>query len=127
MKVGDLNFFNSHSCERSNSVALYCSFHRGEISGPADMSNVILDCPRGYYYLILFVIFFTYIEKASPFTFVFKGARGVPIQPCLPHRTVRRVHVMPWATPVRRIGTSSSSLRGNEYESKENRIGDKTK
>ena len=28
--------------------------------------------------------------------------------PHIPKRTVRRVHVMPWATPIRRIGQSQS-------------------
>jgi hypothetical protein len=28
--------------------------------------------------------------------------------PHIPNRTIRRVHVMPWATPIRRIGLSQS-------------------
>lgn len=32
----------------------------------------------------------------------------------LPHRTVRRVHVVPWATPIRRIGCSRRGFFGQE-------------
>jgi hypothetical protein len=34
--------------------------------------------------------------------------------PRVRNRTVRRVHVMPWATPIRRIGCLQSYHRGSE-------------
>lgn len=34
--------------------------------------------------------------------------------PRIPNRTIRRVHVMPWATPIRRIGRALSYYNGRE-------------
>jgi len=33
-----------------------------------------------------------------------------------PHRTVRRVHVMPWATPIRRIGCTRVEFHSQESD-----------
>ncbi len=35
---------------------------------------------------------------------------------CIPRRTIRRVHVMPWATPIRRIGITRVEYRGPESD-----------
>jgi len=88
---------------RDLSCILFCSnelnVHKVDCHNPGLL-------PGGIYFLFYFVKYFTFSEIASTVyrVHIYDAPDGKrPL-----NRTVRRVHVMPWATPIRRIGQTLS-------------------
>lgn len=106
------------------SIARQCRWHLPLSSNvvPRNLSCILfcskelkvhkVDChsrgllPGGIYFLFYFVKFFTLSKNAITVYSVHYDDAPNGKRP--PSRTVRRVHVMPWATPIRRIGQTLS-------------------
>jgi hypothetical protein len=61
-----------------------------------------------------YVIYFTYTEWQSQPEKAWKICRQLVMHSRTSVRPVRRVHVMPWATPIRRIGSTRVNVKGEE-------------
>ncbi|MFH2035235.1 MAG: hypothetical protein ABIJ45_02435 [Candidatus Zixiibacteriota bacterium] len=79
-----------------------------------DLTYPLTCLPRKVHYLKEHVIYFTFFgwgyNAEKPWNF----CRQSLLQPRTPIRPVRRVHVMPMATPIRRIGSTRVNSKGDD-------------
>ena len=68
------------------------------------------------HYLHWLVNKFTYFTPLSPLHKRWYPFCRASSMKRAPHRTVRRVHVMPWATPIRRIGSTRVDFYSQEND-----------
>ena len=76
--------------------------------------NIVLH--SNHYYLTRLVNNFTYSGNTLSVRSFCKLYSYVPSSQHAPSRTIRRVHVMPWATPIRRIGSMRVNCIGQESD-----------
>jgi len=67
-----------------------------------------------FYYFISLVNNFTYYGRPALAISYDMSYNYAPSSQPAPSRTIRRVHVMPWATPIRRIGSMRINCIGSE-------------
>jgi len=95
------------------------SFARSDFEGhhaKRFTSKTAASCSGRHVYLNEYVKTFTYLESTHGAKVMsWEDWEALYDRPVV-HRTVRRVHVMPWATPVRRIGRARAKRMGREID-----------